>query len=45
MDTLQDALRAMEYKSEGEVQEYITMTFVVRELKNALGKRKTILEL
>ena len=45
MDTQQDALHAMEFRLEGEVQEYITMTFVVRELKSALGKKKIILEL
>ena len=45
MDTQQDALHVMEFRLEGEVQEYITMTFVVRELKSALGKKKIILEL
>ena len=45
MDTQQDALHVMEFRLEGEVQEYITMTFVVRELKSALGKKKITLEL
>ena len=45
MDTQRDALLVMEFRLEGEAQEYITITFVVRELKSALGKKKIILEL
>ena len=45
MDTQQDAPRVTKFRLEIEVQEYITMTFVVIELKSALGKKKITLEL
>jgi len=39
------AVLAMECKLEEEAQEFTTLTCVVRESKNALGRRKTILVL